>query len=58
MQALGVALVAPGGGLAADARRAGRGDACLGETDGGAWRVWHHRRACGVGEHYNSAADK
>ena len=33
------------------------GEAFFGETDGVALRVCHHRRAFGLGEHYNSAAD-
>ena len=58
LQALATALRVPVEVLAADAPPAVMGEAFFGETDGVALRVCHHRRAFGLGEHYNSAADK
>ena len=58
LQALATGLRVPVEVLTADAPPAVMGEAFLGETDGVALRVCHHRRAFGLGEHYNSAADK
>ena len=58
LQALATALRVPVEVLAADAPPAVMGEAFFGETDGVALRVCHHRRAFGLGEHYNSAADE
>ena len=58
LQALATGLRVPVEVLAADAPPAVMGEAFFGETDGVALRVCHHRRAFGLGEHYNSAADK
>ena len=57
LQALATGLRVPVEVLTADAPPAVMGEAFLGETDGVALRVCHHRRAFGLGEHYNSAAD-
>ena len=58
LQALATGLRVPVEVLTADAPPAVMGEAFLGETDGVALRVCHHRRAFGLGEHYNSAADE
>jgi OTU domain-containing protein 6 len=58
LQALATALRVPVEVLAADAPPAVMGEAFFGETDGVALRLCHHRRAFGLGEHYNSAADE
>jgi OTU domain-containing protein 6 len=57
LQALATGLRVPVEVLTADAPPAVMGEAFFGETDGVALRVCHHRRAFGLGEHYNSAAD-